>query len=399
MSSRYLIANIIIGFAIAASIFAATSRFRNGGEPPAQTDPPINSAPAKTAVTDPVDNPSETDASRPVIVEAPGKAPQGMVWIPGGVFQMGSETGQADEVPVHEVTLDGFWMDQTEVTNQQFLEFTEATGYVTVAERQPRREDFIGQVEDISSIPEENLVAGSICYNPNFNRETLSKDHPLWPYQVWQYVAGANWRHPEGKNSSIERRMNYPVVHVAWEDVQAYCKWANKRLPTEAEWEYAARGGLKGADYPWGSELKPDGQWQTNIWQGEFPKENFTLDGFRFTSPVSAFPPNGYGLYDMSGNVWEWCADYYRPDYYATSPRRNPPGPGDSFDPQEPHLVKRVQRGGSFMCSDNYCLGYKVSTRMKGEPSSGTFHCGFRCVRTPQMQADLTVATANRQPN
>jgi len=305
-----------------------------------------------------------------------------MVWIPGGTFAMGSDDGPPDESPAHSVTLDGFWMDHTEVTNAQFKAFVDATHYVTVAERTPKREDFRGQVPNIEDIPAENLVPGSICFNEHFDPRTLTKDDPLWPYRVWKYVKGANWRHPDGPDTNVDDRLQHPVVHVSWDDAVAYCKWAGKRLPTEAEWEYAARGGLKGAAYPWGNDLVQNGKWLLNIWQGEFPGKNEVKDGFRTTAPVASFPPNGYGLYDMAGNAWEWCSDFYRPDYYRYSPLHNPPGPSDSFDPNEPNYVKRVQRGGSFMCSDNYCRGYRVAARMKGTPDSGTYHTGFRCVRS-----------------
>lgn len=314
--------------------------------------------------------------------------PAGMVWIPGSTFRMGSDNPQfPDEHPAHAVTLDGFWIDETPVTNAQFREFVDATGYKTIAERKPKREDFAGQVADITQIPEENLVAGSICFNSSFDPKTLRKDHPLWPYQVWKYVGGANWHQPEGPGSSIDERLDHPVVHVSWEDAMAYARWKGRRLPTEAEWEFAARGGLEGAEYPWGNERNPDGEWRINIWQGEFPLKNRGDDGFQQTSPVKAFPPNGYGLFDMSGNVWEWCYDWYQPDYYRQSPSRNPVGPTESFDPQEPTIPKRVQRGGSFMCSDNYCIGYRVAARMKGDPQSGSFHAGFRTVLTPELRA------------
>ncbi len=314
----------------------------------------------------------------------PGPPPEGMVWIPGGTALIGDDEGKPDEQPAHSATIDGFWMDATEVTNGAFKKFTDATGYLTIAERTPKREDFKGQVADVNAIPAENLVAGSICFNPNFDRHSLTKDQPLWPLQVWSYVKGANWRHPDGPASSIDDKLQHPVVHVAWEDAVAYCKWAHKRLPTEAEWEYAARGGQKAATYPCGNELVHDGKWLANIWQGEFPETHEVKDGFRTTAPVASFPPNGYGLFDMAGNVWEWCHDFYRPDYYRFAPLSNPPGPSDSFDPLEPDSPKRVQRGGSFMCSDNYCRGYRITARMKQAPDSGTFHAGFRCVRSPE---------------
>lgn len=321
-----------------------------------------------------------------VVEKEPSPAPAGMVWIPGGKFLMGSRDGQEDEKPVHEVELPGFWMNATEVTNAEFQRFVEATGYVTVAERTPTREDFAG-VADLSLIRDEDLVAGSICFNPNFDRELIrrvrSPNNPDWAHLVWRIQEGANWQHPHGPDSGIEDKMDHPVVHVAWPDAVAYCEWAGKRLPTEAEYEFAARGGKHQQRYPWG-EAEPDKRhWFANLWQGEFPEEHVVQDGSRFTAAVKSFPANGYGLYDIAGNVWEWCADWYQPDYYSASPRRNPRGPRDSFDPNEPRLPKRVQRGGSFMCNDNYCLGYRCATRMKGDASSSSFHCGFRCVLFP----------------
>jgi formylglycine-generating enzyme len=296
---------------------------------------------------------------------------EGMVWIPSGEFQMGDPDALfPDAQPIHKVYVDGFWMDGTEVTNAQFGRFVEATGYVTLAERQPDPKEF-------RDVPPEKLVPGSIVFTPP--DKEVSLDQPLsW----WRYIPGANWRHPEGPDSDLEGRENHPVVHVCWYDAQAYAKWAGKRLATEAEWEYAARGGLEQKRYCWGDELLPGGKWQANIWQGDFPRVNTKEDGFERTAPVASFPPNGYGLCDMSGNVWEWCADWYRPDYYASSSTRNPPGPDSTYDPNEPNLPKRVQRGGSFLCSDVYCVRYRPGARGKGEPGSAASHIGFRCVRS-----------------
>ena len=293
-----------------------------------------------------------------------------MVWIPGGKFTMGANDGQTDEKPLHDVRVDGFWMDKTEVTNEQFAKFVEETHYVTVAERQPDPKQFPG-------VPPEQLKPGSITFTPPAHVETLD-DHMQW----WSYIPGASWRHPEGPQSNIDGREKHPVVHVCWDDAMAYAKWAGKRLPTEAEWEYAARGGLDHNAFVWGREKVPGGRWMANIWQGTFPNENTGEDGFKGTAPVASFPPNGYGLYDMAGNVWEWCADWYLPDYYAKSPRKNPPGPDTSFDPNEPGVMKRVTRGGSFMCSDMYCKGYRPSARMKTSPDTGLANTGFRCAKT-----------------
>lgn len=314
----------------------------------------------------------------------PDKPPAGMVWIPGGEFSMGAQDSadmnevgmQAthDSRPIHRVYVNGFWMDKTDITNEQFEKFVRATGYVTVAERKPRAEDFPGA-------PPENLVPGAVVFSP--------PDHPVSlndAYQWWSYVPGANWRHPEGLKSDLRGRENFPVVDVAYEDAAAYVKWAGKRLPTEAEWEFAARGGLSGKPYVWGDTFRPGGEWKANTFQGEFPVKDTGEDGHAGISAVAQYPPNGYGLYDMAGNVWQWTSDWYRADYYqdlasAGGVARNPTGPSSSFDPDEPGEKKRVQRGGSFLCTDQYCSRYMVGTRGKGEVSTGSNHVGFRCVR------------------
>ncbi|WP_332369391.1 formylglycine-generating enzyme family protein [Spirosoma telluris] len=292
-----------------------------------------------------------------------------MVLIKGTSFQMGS-TEFSDAKPIHAVTVTSFWMDTHEVTNAQFEAFVNATGYRTVAERPLNPADYPG-------VPADKLVPGSAVFTPP--SQPVSRQNPL---QWWQYVAGANWRHPQGPQSNLVGKGNEPVVQVCYEDAAAYAKWAGKRLPTEAEWEFAARSGRKNTTYYWGNNLKPNGKWVANIFQGSFPTNNTLDDGFRTAAPVKTFPANPNGLYDMDGNVWEWCSDLYRPDYYQKSPIANPKGPNDSFDPDEPGTVKHVQRGGSFLCSDQYCIRYKAGSRGKGETSSASNNLGFRCVRT-----------------
>ena len=338
---------------------------------------PARTPAAETAPT-PAFEPTVPNSSPPA-----AGGPDGMVWISGGEFSMGTEdppdmsagamNSMADARPIHRVYVDGFWMDKTDVTNEQFEKFVKATGYVTVAERKPRQEDY-------PSAPPQNLVAGSVVFAP--------PDHPV-PlynhYQWWSYVPGANWRHPSGAKGNLRGRENYPVVHVAYEDAVAYAKWAGKRLPTEAEWEFAARGGLSGKLYDWGDDFRPSGKWMANTYQGEFPLKDTGEDGYLGIAPVAQFPPNGYGLYDMAGNVWQWTSDWYRPDYYAQlaavgNVAHNPQGPDSPYDPSEPTERKKVHRGGSFLCTDQYCSRYMVGGRGKGEISTGTNHLGFRCV-------------------
>jgi len=318
---------------------------------------------------------------------APGPAPEGMVWIPGGEFSMGSEDPTIDTVcggpdamrdarPIHRVYVDGFWMDKTEVTNEQWQKFVEATGYRTIAEIAPTKEEF-------PTAPPENLVAGSTVFTPTAGPVPLNN-----MFQWWRYQKGANWRHPEGPGSDLKGREKHPVVHVGYPDAVAYAKWAGKRLPTEAEWEFGARGGRSGELYSWGNDLKPNGKWAANIYEGKFPVKDTGEDGFAGIAPVAQFPPNGYGLYDVGGNVWEWVSDWYRPDYYAQlasagGVARNPQGPTTPFDPAEPAEKKRVHKGGSFLCTDQYCTRYMVGTRGKGESTTGSNHLGFRCVKAP----------------
>lgn len=281
----------------------------------------------------------------------------GMVHLEGGAFKMGSREGLRDEEPVHEVTVGPFWIDKSEVTNAQFSQFVKETGYVTIAEQKPSKDDFPG-------VPEDKLVPGSLVMTGG----------------GWDYVAGADWRHPLGPGSDLVGKDDHPVVHVAWDDAMAYAKWAGKDLPTEAEWEFAARGGKDQLPLVWGTVKEPGGKHMANVWDGMFPDKDNGLDGFTGTAPSGSFPANGYGLVDIAGNVWEWCKDWYRPDYYSESPPDNPPGPDTSYDPDEPMTPKRVMRGGSFLCSDNYCRGYRPSARMKSSPDTGLFHTGFRCV-------------------
>ncbi len=304
---------------------------------------------------------------------APGPTPEGMVWFPSGRFSMGSDYEPfGDARPIHAVELEGFWMDRTPVTNEQFARFVRETGYVTVAERKPDPKDFPG-------VPAVVLMPGSLVFTPPTGPVPLD-DVSAW----WQYVPGANWRHPEGPSSHIEGRETHPVVQVCWEDAVAYARWAGKRLPTEAEWEYAARGGLTQQPYVWGREFRPSGRLMANTWQGRFPDRNAAEDGWERTAPVAQFPANGFGLHDMAGNVWQWCADWYRPDSYCQGPSTDPTGPADSFDPAEPGIPKRVQRGGSFLCSDQYCSRYMPGGRGKGAVDTGSSHVGFRCVLSPQ---------------
>lgn len=325
-----------------------------------------------------------TGSALPAVVRGEGEY-AGMVLIPAGSYQMGAVDGDAaarpDERPRHLVVVEQFWMDETEVTNAQFRAFVKATGYLTTAERKPVWEEMKKQLPaGTPKPPDEILVPGSLVFRAP--ERPVPLDNPAY---WWEWKPGASWRRPEGPGSSLEGREEYPVVHVSWDDAVAYAKWAGKRLPTEAEWEWAARGGLSEAVYAWGNDSIDLGPPRANTWQGTFPTQNTLRDKFERAAPVRSFQPNGYGLYDISGNVWEWCQDWYRHDYYQSTNRpdgvTNPSGPTSSFDPDEPTVPKRVQRGGSFLCHDSYCASYRVAARMKSSPDTGLLHSGFRCVK------------------
>ncbi|MNJ91560.1 Serine/threonine-protein kinase pkn1 [compost metagenome] len=313
--------------------------------------------------------------------EAEGKAShEGMKFIPTGDFTMGAadNEGRPDEYPAHDVKVDGFWIDETEVTNAQFARFVKATGYVTQAERKPDWEELKKQLPPETPKPADALLQpASLTFKKPVKRININ-DVSQW----WSWTEGASWKHPQGPKSDIIGKDNYPVTQVSWIDAAAYAKWAGKRLPTEAEWEYAARGGLKSKKYPWGDEDLATGKIKANTWQGEFPYTDLKTDGFASVAPVKSFAANRYGLYDMSGNVWEWTADWYTPDYYKTQKGKqsNPKGPAESFDPDEPTIPKKIIRGGSFMCHSSYCKGYRVSSKMKSSVDTGLENTGFRCV-------------------
>jgi formylglycine-generating enzyme required for sulfatase activity len=306
----------------------------------------------------------------------------GMVLIPGGQFEMGAQMPQEmtdmaedaiyDARPVHSVVVSAFWMDKTDVTNAEFARFVQQTGYITLAERTPSKEANPG-------VNPKDLVPGGIVFTAPAQPVSL-QDESQW----WRFVPGANWRHPRGPKSFASSCWSCPVVQIAYEDAQAYAKWVGKRLPTEAEWEFAARGGLDGKLYVWGDAMRPQGKWMANTFQGSFPDHDSKADGFAGISPVASYPPNGYGLYDMAGNVWQWVSDWYRPDYYATlksaGAAHNPTGPGSPLDPLEPGVPKRVQRGGSFLCTEQYCVRFMVGARGRGDINTSSNHLGFRLV-------------------
>jgi formylglycine-generating enzyme required for sulfatase activity len=368
------IALLVIGLFVAALVWEAyggsplTTWFLSPLEPPAEThDPlPINEA------------------------RAPGAVPAGMVWIPGGWFWMGTDDESHSVAnPIHKVYVDGFWMAKYETTNAEWAAFVEATDYKTYCELRPDPKDF----PDVPAVEIRKKGPFSLVFTPPQHRVTRLDDHRQW----WDVVEGANWRHPEGPESTIKGKEKHPVVHIAWVDTITFLKWKNQqhppkkgweyRLPTEAEWEFAARGGKNLCKFTWGNELKPGGKWMANIWQGQFPHKNTKEDGYILTAPVGSYPANGFGLHDMAGNVWEWCFDWYNDNYYSHSPERNPTGPARGYDPLEPGLPKKVQRGGSFLCDASYCERYLVYARGKGDINSAANHIGFRYVLAPQLSS------------
>lgn len=323
------------------------------------------------------------------VVNGTQNSKEGMVFIQGGSFEMGSdgnikadgEKGYvgSDEFPKHQVEINSFWMDATEVTNIQFKAFVDATGYVTTAEIAPDWEEIKKSLPPGTPRPPDSVLAPASLVFIQTDGPVLLQDYSQW----WRWTIGANWRHPFGPGSNIEGKDNYPVVHISWDDAQSYCKWAGKRLPTEAEWEYASRGGQINQIYSWGNEHINKGISKANSWEGDFPYNNELNDGYLYTAPVKSYLPNAYGLYDMAGNVWEWCQDWYHIDYYkmiVNEISNNPNGPNESYDPDEPYIKKRVMKGGSFMCNDSYCSGYRNSMRMKSSPDTGSLHTGFRTV-------------------
>jgi len=316
--------------------------------------------------------------------------PEGMVWIPGGNFNQGAvsqdKMAMTHEKPSHSVTVDGFFMDITEVTNAQFSKFIEATGYITTAEREIDWEDMKTQLPAGTPKPHDSILQpGSLRF-----KKTKSSVPNLYDFsQWWQWSIGADWKHPNGPESNIESKEQHPVVHVSYEDTQAYCIWAGRRLPTEAEWEFAARGNHKSSIYFWGDDISQLSG-SANSWEGEFPVENTKVDGYERSAPVQSYPANDYGLYDMAGNVWEWTSDWYNTNYYnevsaLNSPLLNPTGAAKAYNSNNPYLKEKIMKGGSFLCSASYCASYRVSSRMGSSMDSSLEHLGFRTVASPEM--------------
>lgn len=329
------------------------------------------------------------DHTESIIIGDGRNGPKGMVWLPGGDFLMGSNSRLAhdNEKPAHKVHIDGFWIDRTDVTNREFAAFVKATGYVTTAERKPEWETIKAQLPDgVAKPSDDKLLPGAMVFIGTERPDPMND-----AYQWWRFIPGTNWRHPSGPNSNIIGKEDHPVVQVSYEDALSYAKWVGKRLPTEAEWEYAARGGLEQTDYSWGNEFKPNGKKMANTFAGEhFPIVTPQYRNKIGTTKVASFPPNKYGLYDMAGNVWQWVADWYRSDAFALAANgsisHNPKGPSDSYDLDDPYTrpdaPKRVIRGGSFLCDENVCMSYRPSARRGLDPYNPMAHVGFRLVKS-----------------
>jgi formylglycine-generating enzyme required for sulfatase activity len=322
-------------------------------------------------------------------MDANRKYPE-MVKVAGGTFWMGSDKHYPEEAPVHHVTVDGFWIDRTPVTNWDFLKFVNETGYITFAELKPNETDYPGALPHM-------LRAGSLVFTPPKHLVDL-RDWSQW----WIFKFGANWRRPYGPRSSLTGLHDHPVVHIAHRDAEAYARWIGKELPTEAEWEFAARGGIDGAEFAWGEEFTPAGNPMANTWQGDFPPENLGTDGYERTSPVGAFPPNGYGIYDMIGNVWEWTTDWYAPEHAkaAASPCCIPENPrgareDESYDPRQPdiRIPRKVVKGGSHLCAPNYCRRYRPAARHAQPIDTSMSHVGFRCVLRHRFSEEVSSCT------
>lgn len=334
---------------------------------------------------------AETEPEYTIISEIPAdiEVPENMVWIPGGQFVQGAVPGDqhamTHEKPAHKVLVDGFFMDIHEVTNAQFTEFVEETGYITVAEREIDWEEMKKQVPEGTPKPHDSILQpGSLVFKKTKERVPNLYDFSQW----WNWIIGANWKHPNGPGSSITGKDKHPVVHIAYEDAQAFAKWAGRRLPTEAEWEYAARAGQKGGAYYWGKNEGSLAE-MANTWNGEFPVSNDVSDGFERRSPVGSYPPNGFGLYDMAGNVWEWTSDWYNSDYYKEVAQKglviNPKGAAKAYNANDPYAREKVMKGGSFLCNASYCASYRISSRMATSLDSSLEHLGFRTVATAAM--------------
>ncbi len=393
MKSIFFLATIIITTAF------IEAGCKSEGNPPAQQEAATNPKLSMCAQidmkgSDYINKSSMEDVLAIKIDDSLKEDFSGMVQIKGSVFKMGgmmrSDVHQEafgsqpreDEFPVSEVQVNSFWMDETEVTNAQFARFISATGYITTAERAIPLEEIMAQLPPGTPPPDPDMLAPASLV---FNSPAPRPDGQYGVQDWWRVEKGASWKSPEGAGSTIKGRENHPVIHVSWYDAMAYARWAGKRLPTEAEWEYAAHGDNAAQIFPWGSELNEDKP-QANFWQGNFPVENTGKDGFDRHAPVRSFAPNGYGLYDMAGNVWEWCSDWYHADYYQCLAEEglaaNPEGPEKSFDPYMPASSQKIVRGGSFLCNDSYCAGYRITARMKSSPDTGLEHTGFRCVRS-----------------